>query len=62
MSTDETTDKEGRLIGNEFYNLLSEHNSECILLHCDALEDCTDKTIPKLFNEAVGILWSDTLE
>ena len=29
-----------------------------IILHCDSLENC-NKTIVKLFNEAMGILWPE---
>ncbi|KAJ4438074.1 hypothetical protein ANN_14013 [Periplaneta americana] len=57
VSIDETPDKEGRLVGNVVIGLLSEQYSERILLHCDVLEKCNNKTIVKLFNEAMGILW-----
>ncbi|KAJ4433744.1 hypothetical protein ANN_16055 [Periplaneta americana] len=57
VSIDETPDKEGRLVGNVVIGLLSEQYSEQILLHCDVLEKCNNKTIVKLFNEAMGILW-----
>ncbi|KAJ4429137.1 hypothetical protein ANN_26138 [Periplaneta americana] len=50
VSIDETPDKEGRLVGNVVIGLLSEQYSE-ILLHCDVLEKCNNKTIVKLFNE-----------
>ncbi|KAJ4452284.1 hypothetical protein ANN_03803 [Periplaneta americana] len=56
VSIDETPDKEGRLVGNVVIGLLSEQYSERILLHCDVLEKCNNKTIVKLFNEAMGIL------
>ncbi|KAJ4426955.1 hypothetical protein ANN_26754 [Periplaneta americana] len=51
VSIDETPDKEGRLVGNVVIGLLSEQYSERILLHCDVLEKCNNKTIVKLFNE-----------
>ncbi|KAJ4426237.1 hypothetical protein ANN_27049 [Periplaneta americana] len=54
VSIDETPDKEGRLVGNVVIGLLSERYSERILLHCDVLEKCNNKTIVKLFNEAMG--------
>ncbi|KAJ4433760.1 hypothetical protein ANN_16072 [Periplaneta americana] len=57
VSIDETPDKEGRLVGNVVIGLLSEQYSERILLRCDVLEKCNNKTIVKLFNEAMGILW-----
>ncbi|KAJ4435139.1 hypothetical protein ANN_23715 [Periplaneta americana] len=57
VSIDETPDKEGRLVGNVVIGLLSEQYSERILLHCDVLEKCNNKTIVKLFNETMGILW-----
>ncbi|KAJ4432556.1 hypothetical protein ANN_21179 [Periplaneta americana] len=57
VSIDETPNKEGRLVGNVVIGLLSEQYSERILLHCDVLEKCNNKTIVKLFNEAMGILW-----
>ncbi|KAJ4435140.1 hypothetical protein ANN_23716 [Periplaneta americana] len=57
VSIDETPDKEGGLVGNVVIGLLSEQYSERILLHCDVLEKCNNKTIVKLFNEAMGILW-----
>ena len=57
VSIDETSDKEGRHVGNVVIGLLSEQYSERILLHCDVLEKCNNKTIVKLFNEAMGILW-----
>ncbi|KAJ4432460.1 hypothetical protein ANN_21079 [Periplaneta americana] len=53
VSIDETPDKEGRLVGNVVIGLLSEQYSERILLHCDVLEKCNNKTIVKLFNEAM---------
>ncbi|KAJ4427469.1 hypothetical protein ANN_25117 [Periplaneta americana] len=45
VSIDETPDKEGRLVGNVVIGLLSEQYSERILLHCDVLEKCNNKTI-----------------
>ncbi|PSN44021.1 hypothetical protein C0J52_16974 [Blattella germanica] len=51
VSIDETSGKEGRHVGNVVIGLLSEQYSERILLHCDVLEKCNNKTIVKLFNE-----------
>ncbi|KAJ4430864.1 hypothetical protein ANN_19455 [Periplaneta americana] len=60
VSIDETPDKEGRLVGNVVIGLLSEQYSERILLHCDVLEKCNNKTIVKLFNEAMDAVSIDT--
>ena len=56
ISIDETNDKEGRLVGNVVIGLIK-HYSKRIILYCDALGKCTNKTVVKLFNKVVSILW-----
>lgn len=52
VSIDETVDVEGRMVGK-----LSETFSKPFLLICAQLEKCNHKTIAKLFNESMSLLW-----
>ena len=50
-----TKDKKGGLVDNVIIGFLNGQYFECILLNCDALQNCNDLTIEKLLNEAMCI-------
>ncbi|PSN38201.1 hypothetical protein C0J52_20758 [Blattella germanica] len=55
VSIDETSDKEGRHVGNVVIGLLSEQYSERILLHCDHTFSCIIKTLKSLQNRHLSL-------
>ncbi|KAE9544006.1 hypothetical protein AGLY_001695 [Aphis glycines] len=57
VSIDETVDVEGRHFGNVIVGKLSETFSKSFLLNCAQLEKCNHKTIAKLFNDSMSLLW-----
>ncbi|KAE9536129.1 hypothetical protein AGLY_007352 [Aphis glycines] len=57
ISIDETVDIEGRHVGNVIVGKLSETFSKPFLLNCTQLEKCNHKTIAKLFNDSMSLLW-----
>ena len=57
VSVDETTDVEGRCIGNVVIGSMNSDTSKPILLSCELMEKCNNKTVAKRFNDAVGVLW-----
>lgn len=60
VSIDETTDVQGRHIGNVIVGMLEDNEaSKPVLLTCEVLPKCTHQNIAKLFNDAMGLLWPD---
>ncbi|KAL4105018.1 hypothetical protein QTP88_020293 [Uroleucon formosanum] len=57
VSINETVDVEGRMVGNVIVGKLSETFSKPFLLNCTQLEKCNHKTIAKLFNDSMSLLW-----
>lgn len=63
VSLDETTDAEGRCIGNVVIGSMnSETACKPILLTSELMEKCNNKTVAKLFNDAMGVLWPDGIK
>lgn len=62
VSIDESTDIEGRYIGNVIVGKLNAESSEPILLTCENLEKCNHKTIAKLFNDSMSLLWPNNVQ
>ncbi|PSN38511.1 hypothetical protein C0J52_22137 [Blattella germanica] len=60
VSIDETTDVQGRHIGNVIVGVLKDNEaSKPVLLTCEVLPKCNHHSIAKLFNDAMGLLWPD---
>jgi hypothetical protein len=57
VSVDETTDKEMRMIVNVVIGVMSCEPCKPILLACEVIDKCNNKTIAKVFNDAMSILW-----
>lgn len=58
VAIDETTDSQGRCIGNVIIGLLDEtKSSNSFLLACDELSKCNHQTSAKLFNDSMSVLW-----
>jgi len=57
VSIDESTDAEGRYIGNVIIGKLCSEPTKSFLLNCVQLEKCNNKTIAKLFNDSMNLLW-----
>ncbi|KAL4126677.1 hypothetical protein QTP88_010886 [Uroleucon formosanum] len=62
VGVDETTDADGRYIANVIVGKLSTEPSKPFLLCCEELDKCNHKTICQLFNNAMGVLWSNDPE
>ncbi|KAF0721011.1 DUF659 domain-containing protein, partial [Aphis craccivora] len=56
-SIDESTDAEGKYIGNVIIGKLCSETTKLFLLNCVQLEKCNNKTIAKLFNDSMNLLW-----
>ncbi|KAL4120732.1 hypothetical protein QTP88_013368 [Uroleucon formosanum] len=57
VSIDESTDVEGRYFGNVIIGKLCSEPTKSFLLNCVQLEKCNNKTIAKLFNDSMNLLW-----
>jgi len=57
VSIDESTDAEGRYIGNVIIGKLCSEPTKSFLLNCVQLEKCNNKTFAKLFNDSMNLLW-----
>ena len=57
LSVDETTDVEGRMIGNVLVGCLDGKISRAYLIHCSEMERANHTSIGKLVNEAMQILY-----
>lgn len=62
ISIDESTGIEGRYIGNVIVGKLNSEPSEPILLTCENLEKCNPKTIAKLFNDSMSLIWPNNIQ
>lgn len=62
VSIDESTDVEGRYVGNVIVGKLNSEPSEPILLTCENLEKCNHKTIAKLFNDSMSLIWPNNIQ
>jgi len=51
VSVDESTNADGRYVGNVVVGELSSELSNSFLLNCEQLDKCYHKTIAKLFNK-----------
>jgi hypothetical protein len=59
VSIDESTDADGRYVGNVIVGKLSSEPSNSFLLNCEQLDKCNHKTIAKLFNDSMNLLWTE---
>lgn len=59
VSIDESTDEDGRYVGNVIVGKLSSEPCNSFLLNCEQLDKCNHKTIAKLFNDSMNLLWPE---
>ncbi|KAL4096615.1 hypothetical protein QTP88_021534 [Uroleucon formosanum] len=59
VSIDESTDADGRYVGNVIVGKLSSEPCNSFLLNCVQLDKCNHKTIAKLFNDSMNLLWPE---
>lgn len=59
VSIDESTDADGRYVGNVIVGKLSSEPYNSFLLNCEQLDKCNHKTIAKLFNDSMNLLWPE---
>ncbi|KAL4126218.1 hypothetical protein QTP88_010444 [Uroleucon formosanum] len=59
VSIDESTDADGRYVGNVIVGKLSSEPCNSFLLNCEQLDKCNHKTIAKLFNDSMNLLWPE---
>lgn len=56
VSIDESTDADGRYIGNVIIDKLCSEPTKTYLLNCVQLEKCNNKTIAQLFSDSMNLL------
>jgi hypothetical protein len=62
VTIDETTDVEGRHIGNVVIGLMDKDKpTKPYLLTCEVIPKCNYQTIGKLFNDAMQLLWPEKI-
>lgn len=59
VSIDESTYVDGRYVGNVIVGKLSSEPCNSFLLNCEKLDKCNHKTIAKLFNDSMNLLWPE---
>jgi hypothetical protein len=61
VSTDETTDEDGRYVANVIGTLFAECPAEVFLLVSEVLDRANHSTIADLFDNAMKLLWPDEI-
>ena len=63
VSTDETSDVDGRFVANVVVGTLKrEQHGEIFLLACEVLERVNNSSIAVVFDNAMNLLWPDKVE